>query len=107
MFVLIVVVSLATGERNHDVAVAFQLLGNAACIGSGIWLITRALRESLTHYFYMGIGNEIGYDSANGFSKGIPVSRKPFYGSSGRRTEQIQSLSQRTIRGSRLWRPDG
>jgi hypothetical protein len=39
-------------------------------------------------YFYMGIGNEIGYDSANGFSKGIPVSRKPFYGASGNRTEQ-------------------
>jgi hypothetical protein len=40
-------------------------------------------------YFYMGIGNEIGYDSANGFPKGIPVSRKPFYGVSGSRTEQV------------------
>ncbi|MBU0756062.1 MAG: hypothetical protein KJ645_13040, partial [Planctomycetes bacterium] len=39
-------------------------------------------------YFYMGIGNEIGYDSANGFDKGIPVSKKPFYGTSGQRTEQ-------------------
>jgi len=40
-------------------------------------------------YFYLGIGNEIGYDSANGFSKGIPVSSKPFYGVSGQRTEQV------------------
>ena len=39
-------------------------------------------------YYYMGIGNEIGYDSANGFSRGIPVSKKPFYGTSGTRTEQ-------------------
>ncbi len=40
-------------------------------------------------YFYMGIGNEIGYDSANGFSQGIPVSCKPFYGTPGQRTEQV------------------
>jgi hypothetical protein len=42
-------------------------------------------------YYYMAIGNEIGYDSANGFSKGIPVSRKPFYGTGGARTEQTIS----------------
>jgi len=42
-------------------------------------------------YYYMAIGNEIGYDSANGFKKGIPVSKKPFYGVSGQRTEQTIS----------------
>jgi hypothetical protein len=42
-------------------------------------------------YYYMAIGNEIGYDSANGFAKGIPVSKKPFYGVSGQRTEQTIS----------------
>ncbi|MFH1999791.1 MAG: hypothetical protein ABIK28_08925, partial [Planctomycetota bacterium] len=51
---------------------------------------TEAVYTTLTgfSYFYMGIGNEIGYDSANGFSVGIPVSKKPFYGVSGERMEQ-------------------
>ena len=39
-------------------------------------------------YYYMGVGNEIGYDSANGFTNSIPVSRKPFDGGSGSRNEQ-------------------
>ncbi|MFH0962857.1 MAG: type II secretion system protein [Planctomycetota bacterium] len=40
-------------------------------------------------YYYLGIGNEIGYDSSNGYSSSVPVSRKPFYGTSGSRTEQV------------------
>jgi hypothetical protein len=39
-------------------------------------------------YYYMGLGNEIGYDSANGFTNSIPVSSKPFNGASGSRNEQ-------------------
>ncbi|MFH0887961.1 MAG: hypothetical protein V1871_01985 [Planctomycetota bacterium] len=39
-------------------------------------------------YYYMGLGNEIGYDSANGFTNSIPVSKKPFDGSTGSRNEQ-------------------
>jgi hypothetical protein len=31
-------------------------------------------------YYYLGIGNEIGYDSANGFDDNVPVSRRPFDG---------------------------
>jgi len=54
---------------------------------------TDSLWTTLTgfSYFYMGIGNEIGYDAANGstFSVGVPVSRKPYNGSSGARTEQM------------------
>jgi len=51
---------------------------------------TDSLWTTLTgySYFYMALGNEIAYDSANGFPVGIPVSRKPFYGTSGQRTEQ-------------------
>jgi len=29
-------------------------------------------------YYYVGIGNEIGYDSANGFPKSIPVHGRPY-----------------------------
>jgi hypothetical protein len=34
-------------------------------------------------YFYIGIGNEIGYASANGFPNSVPVSTKPFTGVGG------------------------
>src|SRR5262249_16941376 len=29
-------------------------------------------------YYYLGLGNEIGYDSSNGYTNSIPVSGKPF-----------------------------
>ena len=45
-------------------------------------------------YYYMGLGNEIGYDSANGFANSIPVSKKPFDGSSGSRNEQSITTDQ-------------
>jgi len=39
-------------------------------------------------FFYMGLGNEIGYDSVHGFPTSIPVSVKPFTGAeSGTRNE--------------------
>lgn len=34
-------------------------------------------------YYYVGIGNEIGYDSANGFASSIPIDNKLFSGTSG------------------------
>jgi prepilin-type N-terminal cleavage/methylation domain-containing protein len=45
-------------------------------------------------YYYMGIGNEIGYDSANGFTNSIPTSRKPFDGGTGTRNEQSITTDQ-------------
>ena len=39
-------------------------------------------------YYYVGIGNEIGYDASNGFTNSIPVSAKPFTGAGGSRNEQ-------------------
>ena len=39
-------------------------------------------------YYYVGIGNEIGYDAANGFPNSIRVSEKAYSGSSGNRWEQ-------------------
>jgi len=52
----------------------------------------KVLRESLANanmlwttltgfsYYYVGIGNEIGYDSANGYNNSIPVNAMPFGG---------------------------
>jgi prepilin-type N-terminal cleavage/methylation domain-containing protein len=34
-------------------------------------------------YYYLGIGNEIGYDGANGWPDNVPVSRRPFEGVDG------------------------
>lgn len=34
-------------------------------------------------YYYMGIGNDIGYDAANGYSTSIPSSLQPYGGSLG------------------------
>lgn len=38
-------------------------------------------------YYYIGNGNEIGYDCDNGFCNSIPVSEKPFNGGTGTRNE--------------------
>jgi Tfp pilus assembly protein PilV len=45
---------------------------------------SEALFTTLTgwSYYYIGLGNEIGYDSANGYANSIPVSGQP-YGASG------------------------
>ena len=32
-------------------------------------------------YFYLGLGNDIGYDSANGYPNSIPCDQTPHYGS--------------------------
>jgi hypothetical protein len=62
---------------EFDVARMFQVLRTAL-------VRTEALYTTLTgwSYYYMSLGGEIGYDSANGFPSGIPVDGTP-YGSSG------------------------
>ena len=51
-----------------------------------------ALYTTLTgfSYYYLGIGNEIGYDQANGFPDSIPLDGTP-YGATG--TVQVDSIS--------------
>ena len=51
---------------------------------------TRSVFTTMTGYsfYYVGLGNEIGYDSANGFAQSIPVSSKPFDGSNSTTNEQ-------------------
>jgi hypothetical protein len=55
-FAVIVLTSLVITEKNENLAIGLQLFGNLACLGSGIWLILRALRDSVTLYFYTGVG---------------------------------------------------
>lgn len=51
---------------------------------------TNAVYTTMTgfSYFYVGIGNEIGYDNDNGFPNSIPVSSRPFNGTNGSLQEQ-------------------
>jgi type II secretory pathway pseudopilin PulG len=50
---------------------------------------SEALFTTLTgfSYYYIGLGNEIGYDAANGYANSIPVSGQPF-GAAGSGYEQ-------------------
>ncbi|MEW6026038.1 MAG: hypothetical protein AB1599_01910 [Planctomycetota bacterium] len=66
-----------------DVPRFFQFIRTALTDANCVWTTITGFS-----YYYMGLGNEIGYDSANGFSNSIPVSRKPFDGGSGTRYEQ-------------------
>lgn len=60
-------------------------------------------------YYYTGIGNEIGYDTANGFPNSIPVNTKPFTGVAGTGFEDSITGSVKYIRegangaGSNYW----
>ena len=49
-------------------------------------------------YYYTGIGNEIGYDAANGFANSIPVTQLPFTGVAGNMNEQ--SITNQNIAGN-------
>jgi hypothetical protein len=50
----------------------------------------RAIFNTMTgwSFYYVGIGNEIGYDAANNFPHSIPVSDEPFTGGGGDGYEQ-------------------
>ncbi len=63
------------GRCELDVPRFLQLLRGGLVNSETVW-------TSLTgwSYYYMGVGNEIGYDSANGYALSIPVSGEPFGG---------------------------
>lgn len=71
------------GSMEIEVNRAFQTLREGLLRTNSLWTTMTGWS-----YYYMGIGNEIGYDAANGFSNSIPVSTKPYNGSSGSRYEQ-------------------
>lgn len=66
------------GMMRQDVPRFFQLLRTALVRGGTVY-------TTLTgwSYYYMGHGNEIGYDSANGYPTSIPVNLGPFGGGTG------------------------
>jgi len=72
-----------------DVPRYFQFIRTALTNANGVY-------TSITgfSYYYMGVGNEIGYDSSNGFANSIPVSAKPFTGGSGSRNEDCITTAQ-------------
>ncbi|RMF75839.1 MAG: hypothetical protein D6738_02855 [Acidobacteria bacterium] len=72
----------ASGDVEVEVNRCFQMLRDAL-------LKSHAVYTTMTgfSYYYIGTGNEIGYDCANAFCNSIPVSRKPFDGGSGLRYE--------------------
>jgi hypothetical protein len=72
-----------SGYLELDVPRIYQVLRTA--VGR-----TNAVYTTMTgfSYYYVGIGNEIGYDSANGFANSIPVSSRPFNGNNGTLNEQ-------------------
>ena len=66
------------GSLEIDVHRLFQMLRSALTRSNAIWTTMTGFS-----YYYIGIGNEIGYDSANGFPNSVPVSTKPFSGLGG------------------------
>lgn len=61
------------GRMFVDVPRYFELLRNGL-------LASRCVFTTLTgfSYFYLGVGNDIGYDSANGYANSIPSTLRPF-----------------------------
>ncbi|HEX9983105.1 MAG TPA: prepilin-type N-terminal cleavage/methylation domain-containing protein [Thermoanaerobaculia bacterium] len=76
-------------EVEIDMSRVFQIFRSAI-------VRSRAIYTTMTgfSYFYVGIGNEIGYDTDNGFPNSIPVSSKPYTGTGGTRNEQSITRTQ-------------
>ncbi|MFZ2491192.1 MAG: prepilin-type N-terminal cleavage/methylation domain-containing protein [Thermoanaerobaculia bacterium] len=81
------------GSLEVDVPRMFQVLRSSI-------LRSHAVYTTMTgfSYYYLGLGNEIGYDTANGFPESILLSEKPFNGGSGKRNEQ--SITNEVIKGA-------
>jgi hypothetical protein len=75
--------STSGGMIEIDMPRMFQMLRSTI-------LRTHSVYTTMTgfSYYYIGIGNEIGYDDANSFPNSIPVSSKPFDGTNTTRNEQ-------------------
>jgi hypothetical protein len=66
------------GRIEIDVHRLFQVLRSALVNSSAIYTTMTGFS-----YYYIGIGNEIGYDAANVFPNSVPVSTMPFTGAAG------------------------
>ncbi len=85
-------------QMRQDVPRYMELLRNG--IAS-----TRSIYTTLTgySYYYMGHGNEIGYDSANGYGSSIPTNMNP-WGLGSASTGTVDNITSRTVGGNRTGR---
>ena len=81
------------GSLEIDVHRLFQMLRSSLIRSNAVWTTMTGFS-----YYYIGIGNEIGYDDANGFKNSVPVSTKPFTGSAGSQYENNITGNVRYIR---------
>lgn len=83
------------GRGARDVARYMQWLRTAL-------VRTEAVYTTLTgfSYYYMSVGNDIGYDSANGFPSSIPVDGTPWGVGSDRFENTITGNGQRFVRSN-------
>ena len=72
-----------SGYIDADMSRIYQILRSAVVRSHAVYTTMTGFS-----YYYVGLGNEIGYDSANGFANSIPVSTMPFTGVAGSRYEQ-------------------
>lgn len=82
--------STSGGMLELDIPRMFQVLRSAIERSHSVYTTMTGFS-----YYYIGIGNEIGYDSANQFANSIPTSSKPFDGGNAARYEQ--SITNATI----------
>lgn len=71
------------GYIEIDVHRIYQILRTAVTRANAVYTTMTGFS-----YYYVGIGNEIGYDAANGFPNSIPLSARPFNGGGGTLNEQ-------------------
>ncbi len=65
------------GRSEHDTPRLFYWLRTALVRSEAVWTTLTGFS-----YYYMSIGGDVGYDSANGYPNSIPMDGKPF-GQSG------------------------
>lgn len=53
LLVLTVIALLSTDKEQH--AVYFQVLYNIALVMASVWLISRGIRDAISHYFFIGL----------------------------------------------------
>ncbi|MEO0478249.1 MAG: prepilin-type N-terminal cleavage/methylation domain-containing protein [Planctomycetota bacterium] len=80
------------GGPHFDIPRAMQLFREALIGANAIYTTLSGYS-----YYYVGCGNEIGYDSANGYPNSIPVNQHPWGGSEG------ATGFQNNITGVRKW----
>ena len=85
----------SNGDIDFDVARLFQITRSALIRSNALWTTMTGWS-----YYYVGIGNEIGYDAANGFPNSVPVSTMPFTGATG--SQYVDAITRDTGQGTYL-----